>query len=353
MSTKIAILRSIKPFENRVAIHPEHLKQIDILIRRLLYIEENYYPNYPDSYYLDLGCNIEPRGTLINSADCCFIVRPIVEDLLQLKPFAASVGWFHCIQQQDIAKVAVEKSQTLICMESLYNNNAYFFTENSKITGRCGVQHALEVSKIKYTQETIVAVIGYGNVAIGAIQELHKLGITNITCYSKRALNEISNKLPNVKFKQVTKPDNFGTVHLLDNTNVINKEFRIADIIINASGQDIHNPAIYLKKNDLGYLKKGSLIIDISCDKEMGFDFATITTFANPIVKMANGILYYAIDHLPTLDYDNASRAISTQLLHILPTLVQYFTIQNCHLDIIENAIQIKQGHIMHSDIKL
>lgn len=352
MSIKIALLRSSNPFEHRVPIHPVHIPKIDPSIRNFLFFEENYYPTYDNSYYTDLGCNIESRNNLIRSADCTLIVKPVVNDLLQMKKDATVLGWFHCVQQQDIVKAAITNKLTLICMESLFHEDGtYFFNENSRITGKCGVMHALSISQLAYNKNTHVAIIGHGNVAIGAIEQLQSMGINSITCYSKRTPDKIINRSAGIKFKQISYPDKNGNVYVVDNNNIFYRELIKTDVVINACAQDIYHPAIYIKTCDLLLLKSNTLIIDMSCDKAMGFEFATITTFANPIIKINNNILFYAIDHLPTLEYDIASVAISNKLLLIILPLVKQLTISGYYSNVITNAIQVKQGMILNPDI--
>ena len=43
------------------------------------------------------------------------------------------------------------------------------------------------------------------------------------------------------------------------------------DIIVNATLQDTDNPQMYVRSNELSQLRKGTLIVDVSCDEGMGF----------------------------------------------------------------------------------
>ncbi|HGU1609265.1 TPA: hypothetical protein ACM7BQ_004770, partial [Escherichia coli] len=77
------------------------------------------------------------------------------------------------------------------------------------------------------------------------------------------------------------------------------------DIIINCVLQDPTNPMMFIDENDAPLIKKQIDIIDISCDKGMGFYFAEPTTFERPSFKVGKYINYYCIDHTPTLYWDS------------------------------------------------
>ena len=79
------------------------------------------------------------------------------------------------------------------------------------------------------------------------------------------------------------------------------------DIIVNCVLQDTDNPITYIRNKDVGLLKPGTLIVDVSCDTAMGFEFARPTTFDEPMLTFGNEISYYAVDHSPSLLYDTAS----------------------------------------------
>ena len=95
-----------------------------------------------------------------------------------------------------------------------------------------------------------------------------------------------------------------------------------SEIIINGTYQDTDNPINFVTEDEKDTLKAGTLIIDVSCDEDMGFYFAKPTTFKNPILKIGN-IDYYAVDHTPSYLWESASRSISAALIVHLPTVVE------------------------------
>lgn len=82
----------------------------------------------------------------------------------------------------------------------------------------------------------------------------------------------------------------------------------------------------------------------------MAFEFSDVTLLSKPIIKREKA-LYYAIDHLPTLDFDHASKEISSRIITILPAIIQCLDSKAHCPAIIESAIQIKRGAVLNLDI--
>ena len=69
---------------------------------------------------------------------------------------------------------------------------------------------------------------------------------------------------------------------------------------MNGIFQNPDDPLMFIAEEDLPRMKKGCLIIDVSCDQGMGFFFAVPTTFDEPMIKVGS-LDYYAVDHTPQL----------------------------------------------------
>ncbi len=66
---------------------------------------------------------------------------------------------------------------------------------------------------------------------------------------------------------------------------------------------------------DLDRFQRGSLIVDVSCDEGMGFEWARPTSFAEPIFTVGAGVHYYAVDHSPSYLWNSATWEISEALI--------------------------------------
>ena len=102
-------------------------------------------------------------------------------------------------------------------------------------------------------------------------------------------------------------------------------------------------------KDQLAQLHRNCAIIDISCDKGMGFYFAEPTTFKNPIIKLDRGIQYYSVDHTPTYLWNAASREISAALVPYLDTIIEPQKWKDN--PVISRSIDIESGYIINQKI--
>ncbi len=64
---------------------------------------------------------------------------------------------------------------------------------------------------------------------------------------------------------------------------------------------------MFVTNEDLAAFRPGSLIVDVSCDEGMGFEWARPTTFADPMFTVGQGVHYYAVDHTPSYLWNSAT----------------------------------------------
>jgi alanine dehydrogenase len=122
------------------------------------------------------------------------------------------------------------------------------------------------------------------------------------------------------------------------------------DIVVNCTLQDVAAPLTYLRTEDLDRFASGSLIIDVSCDEGMGFEWAIPTSFEEPMFTVGQGVNYYAVDHSPSYLWNSATWDISEALLPFLRTVLSgpEAWAENSTLT---RAIEIRQGVIQNPSI--
>ena len=94
------------------------------------------------------------------------------------------------------------------------------------------------------------------------------------------------------------------------------------DIVVNCTLQDTAAPLTFLSLADLAPFRQGSLIVDVSCDEGMGFEWARPTTFDDPMFTVADKVDYYAVDHSPSYLWNSATWENSEALLPFLPIVL-------------------------------
>jgi alanine dehydrogenase len=106
----------------------------------------------------------------------------------------------------------------------------------------------------------------------------------------------------------------------------------------------------YLRTEDLAKFAAGSLIIDVSCDEGMGFEWARPTGFDDPMFTVGNGVNYYAVDHSPSYLWNAATWEISEALLPFLRTVMEGPSSWAKSMTI-SRAIEIQDGVIKNPSI--
>jgi N5-(carboxyethyl)ornithine synthase len=336
---------SYKENEKRIPIYPEHIQKINRDLREQLVFEEGYGLDYgyTDEDLKDLGCNIAIREELYQ-CDIIILPKPVAADLEQMKEGGILCGWTHAVQQRDIADLAIQKKLTLLAWEEMNeiskNGRMHIFYRNNELAGYAGVLHFLELKGLDghYGERKKVVVIGFGSVSRGAIYALQGRGFNNITVYTNRPTHLVADKNPDVWYKSLN--DEFG----------IYKDIKDADFIINGIMQDVNNPKTFISDEySLNNLKPNTAIIDISCDKGMGFYFAEPTTFESPIIEMGRGVSYYSVDHTPTYLWNAASREISSALIPYLDTIMNPAKWEEN--PVINRSIDIRNGVVINENI--
>jgi len=309
---------SYKENEKRIPIYPEHIHDISTADLSELVFENGYAEDYgySDNDLISWGCSLASREDLFLLCDILILPKPVVKDLEQMRPGTTLCGWTHAVQQRDITELAIRKGLTLLAWEEMNHTSKggrlHIFYRNNELAGYAGILHYLELKGMDghYGPRKKVVILGYGSVSRGAIYALQGRGFNNITVYTQRPTHLVSDKNPDVWYKNI-------------NNDSIYEDLYTADIIFNGVLQDVNTPLMFIAdERGLIKLKDNVNIIDISCDKGMGFYFAEPTSFESPIINLGRGINYYSVDHTPTYLWNAASREISSSLLPYLNTII-------------------------------
>lgn len=324
-----------KAGERRLPIHPLHFERIDADLRGRIILEQGYGERFGLSD-AQLGLyvgRIVSREELIATADVVLLPKPQPEDLAELRDGQVLWGWPHCVQDRAITQLAVDKRLTLIAFEAMNHwasdggFGLHVFHKNNEMAGYCSVLHSLELtgSTGDYGRRLSAVVIGFGATARGAVTALNAHGVHDVQVLTNRGVAAVGSPIHSVR---ITQFDHDATAPYL--SHVITDQGRVplapflagSDIVVNCTLQDPNAPLTYLTEADLDGFRPGSLIIDVSCDEGMGFSWAKMTTFAEPMFDVGDHIHYYAVDHTPSYLWNSATWEISEALMPFLRSVM-------------------------------
>ena len=354
---------SKKEDERRVPLHPEHLKRLPENIRRQLVFEKGYGApfNIEDEEISELTGGIASRSEILSDLGAAIIAKPILSDLEEMKEGGLLWGYPHCAQQDQITQSAIDKKLTLIAFEDMYvwhpsgQMGRHTFYKNNEMAGYSAVIHALQLKGIDghYGNQRKVIIFSFGAVSRGAIYALKAHGFRDITICIQRPDHEVREEVLDAHYVRIKKGTANGSRMVIVEHDGSERPLldliSESEIIINGTYQDTDDPINYVNEDEKSSLKPGTLIIDVSCDENMGFYFAKPTTFKNPIIKV-DKIDYYAVDHTPSYFWESASRSISAALIVHIPSVIYGRKKWNQN-ETIKNAINIDEGVVVKDNI--
>ncbi len=323
------IRRSRKQHEERLPIDPRHFDRIPDDVARRLIFERGYGEPFgvSDDMIARRFGGLASRRELLSDCDGIVLPKPTPEDLHELHRGALLWGWPHCVHQQEITEIAVERRQTLIAFEGMHRwaagnvRDMHLFYRNNEMAGYCGVLHAFDIYGIDghFGSTRNAVVLSLGSVSRGAIRALLGRGIIDITVYTQRPPLVVRDRVHECRYGQMVCGDG-GRATVIDpdgTSRPLADVLAATDVIVNGILQDTDRPLMFLRAGEEDRLRDGALIIDVSCDLGMGFPFARPTSFDNPTFPVARAT-YYAVDHTPTYLWRSATWEISQVVIAYL-----------------------------------
>ncbi|MET8520229.1 N(5)-(carboxyethyl)ornithine synthase [Nocardioides sp. NPDC004968] len=349
--------------EHRLPIHPHHLDLIDPDLRARMIVERGYGADFQlePGYVESRVGKVADRSAVIEAADVLLLPKPQAADVAAIPEGGVLWGWPHCVQDPGLTQTAIDRRLTLIAFEAMNHwsrrgdFSLHVFHKNNELAGYCSVLHGLSLigSTGMYGPRRSAVVIGFGATARGAVTALTAQGIHDIQVLTQRGVAAVGSPIHGAHIAQLNTGD--GETHLSEvltkDGNVLLPEFLAShDIVVNCTLQDVAEPLTYLRTEDLAGFAPGSLIVDVSCDEGMGFEWAKPTTFDDPMFTVGNGVNYYAVDHTPSYLWNTATWEISEALLPFLRTVMEGPAEWATDLTV-SRAIEIDHGVISNPSI--
>jgi N5-(carboxyethyl)ornithine synthase len=312
----VGMVISHKENEFRRALVPSDIPFIDN--KSAIFIEEGYgnILGYSDADYLDKGI-----GGICNRKDILdkdIICDPKIGDAEYLSDLYGKeiFGWMHAVQNKDITDKIMNGKLTAFAWEDMYDMGRHVFWRNNEIAGEAAIMHAYLRHGI-FPYNTNVAILGRGNTARGAMKMLNCIG-AKVTVYDRRT------------------------------EELLRKELSTYDVIINAVLWDTKRNDHIIYKEDLKRMRRGAMIIDISCDRGGAIETSVPCGISNPDY-IVDGIRHYVVDHTPSLFYKTVSIDLSCEFVKYIDFIIEDKTRLNVTLD---KCMIIKDGLIIDEKIK-
>lgn len=299
---------SHKNNERRRALLPEELATINN--KDQLYFEKGYGNSLgiEDEAYRNSGAHIVSREEALS---CDIIVDVKLGDadyLDRLDKNKVLCGWAHAVQNVDFTSRVLKDRHTVIAWEDIFEDGRYIFYRNREIAGEAAVMHAFRFcGRMPYDAK--IAIIGNGQTAKGALRVLGGLG-ADVDVYGRKL------------------------------EALFRKNMADYDVIINCVLWDTRRTDRLIYREDLKKMKKGSLIIDVSCDPNLEIETSHPTTIDDPVYEV-DGVIHYAVDNTPALFPMSVTKCLSSGFARYVDVILSGDYPEN-----LQKAVVIDKGQI-------
>ena len=267
----------------------------------------------PDEEYADAGFCVCSREEALLSDIIVDVKLGDADFMEEIAPGKTLVGWAHVVQKTQFTDRVIAGGHTVVAWEDMVENGRYIFYRNRELAGETAILQAYTYfGEMPYN--TRVAILGNGQTAHGAHRILAGLG-ARVDFYPRK-LEEL--------FRE-----NMGDY----------------DVLVNCIFWDTRRTDRIISREDLKKLKRGAMIIDVSCDPNLEIETSRPTTIDDPVYTV-DGILHYAVDNTPAMAYKTVSRILSRYFSPYIDVLVT-----GEPNDVIEAATAIRGGEVLDPEI--
>ncbi len=316
----IGVPKEIKKNEYRVSITPP---AVNALVSKghqiIIETQAGAGSGISNEDYTSAGANLAPDAkTVYQKGEMILKVKELFPQEFDLLREAQIIfTYIHSANNPEETRALLDKKVIAIAYEDIETDDGKFplLTPMSEIAGEVGlimgVYHmftinggsGILVGGAVGAEPANVAILGAGNVGLGAARYAVGLGadVTLLDIDLERLRDIRQKMLPRIK-----------TVSL--NEYHVRQMLPKIDLFINAVKWPPRSDQHIVTREMLKLMKKGSLIVDISCDPAGAIETCVPTSHDEP-TYIVNGIRHYCVDNLPSAVAKTASAALSNTSL--------------------------------------
>lgn len=301
---RIGIPKEIKTNEHRVAIVPSGVAAL-VAAGHAVIVETGagLGSGFSDADYIVGGATISAdAGHVWATAELIVKVKePVASEWHHIRSGQVIFTYFHFAASEELTRALLHSGAICIAYEtvSLSDRELPLLTPMSEVAGRMAVQEGAKYLERQYgglgvllggvpgVAPARVLILGGGTVGLNAAKMAAGLGAQVIILdVSLERLRYLSDVMPaNVQL-------------ILSNHHNLTQQLSQADLVIGAvlipGGQ---TPKL-VKREDLGLMRTGAVLVDVAIDQGGCFETSHATTHSDP-TYIIDGIVHYAVANMP------------------------------------------------------
>lgn len=343
--------------EKRVCLTPDAVAAL-VANEHKVIVEQGAgeHAHFSDSEYHKAGASIESDPKKVFECPLILKVAPVNDQEIELlKTYSTVISTLN-LKSKDLYYInkLQEKKITAIALEELteHDGSFPFVSSLSEISGLSAIYIAAELmsksnegkgqlfGNISGVPPTEIVIFGSGTAAIWAAKTALNLGASvKIFDNSTSNLRKIQSELKHPIYTSTLQPKN------------ILKALRRCDVAVGAI-ECHHRTPVVVSQDMVSYMKKGSVIIDISIDRGGCFETSQLTSHQKPTFKKFD-VIHYCVPNIPSRYPKTASVSMSNICTPILLDLAENGGIDNAlRMDQgLQNGVYLYQGVLTNRSI--
>ena len=301
---KVGVLKEIKTKENRVAMTPAGVEQM-VAHGHTVMVETGAGTGsgFTDAMYANAGAGIEPSaGDIYEKSEMVMKVKePLPVEYPMIRKGQVLFTYFHFAASEELTRAIIKTGAIAVAYETVEkaNGSLPLLTPMSEVAGRMAIHEGAKYLEKTYNGKGIllggvpgvepgtVVVIGGGIVGTNAAK---------IACGMGAKVYLLDTNLERLRYLSDVMPKN--CFPLASNPAILRKLLKEADLVVGAVLIPGAVAPKLITREMLGFMKKGSVIVDVAIDQGGCFETSKPTTHDDPIFEV-EGIIHYCVANMP------------------------------------------------------
>ncbi len=301
---QVGILKEIKIKENRISMTPAGVEQM-VAHGHSVQVETTAGDGsgFSDDAYVAAGATIAASAQNIY-AQCEMVMKvkePLPVEYPMIRKGQILFTYFHFAASEELTKGIIDTGSIAVAYETVEkaNGSLPLLTPMSEVAGRMAIHEGAKYLEKTYNGKGIllggvpgvspgtVVVIGGGIVGTNAAK---------MACGMGAKVYLLDTNLERLRYLSDVMPKN--CFPLMSNPAILRDLLREADLVVGAVLIPGAMAPKLITREMLGYMKKGSVIVDVAIDQGGCFETAKPTTHDDPIYDV-DGIIHYCVANMP------------------------------------------------------
>jgi alanine dehydrogenase len=300
----VGVLKEIKTKENRISMTPAGVEQM-VVHGHSIQVETTAGDGsgFSDDAYVAAGATISASAKDIYE-QCEMIMKvkePLPVEYPMIRKGQILFTYFHFAACEELTKAIIDTGSIAVAYETVEkaNGSLPLLTPMSEVAGRMAIHEGAKYLEKTYNGKGIllggvpgvspgtVVIIGGGIVGTNAAK---------MACGMGAKVYLLDTNLERLRYLSDVMPKN--CFPLMSNPAVLRNLLGEADLVVGAVLIPGAMAPKLITRDMLGYMKKGSVIVDVAIDQGGCVETAKATTHDDPIYEV-DGIIHYCVANMP------------------------------------------------------